>query len=93
MEWATKPFFVNGYGVKVNAQTYERHLQKDLLPAVQRLYIYKNWIFVQNNALPHRSNLLQDFLQEHSIHVLSKHMNGPPRYLIAIPWVIIFGIK
>ena len=31
---ATKPFFVNSYGVKVNAETYKRHLQKVVLPAV-----------------------------------------------------------
>ena len=61
---ATKPFFVNGSGVKVNAQTYKRHLQKELLPAVQRLNNHKNWIFVQDNATSHRSNLVQDFLQK-----------------------------
>ena len=44
---ATKPFFVNGCGVKVNAQTYKQHLQKELLSAVQRLYLHKNWIPVQ----------------------------------------------
>ena len=61
---ATKPFFVNGCEVKVNAQTYKRHLQKELLPAVQRLYKQKNWIFVQDNELSHRSNPVQDFIQE-----------------------------
>ena len=61
---ATKPFFVNGCEVKVNAQTYKRHLQKELLPAVQRLYKHKNWIFVQDNELSHRSNPVQDFIQE-----------------------------
>ena len=61
---ATKPFFVNGCGVKMNAKTCKRHLQKELLPAVQRLYKHKNCIFVQDNAPSHRSNLVQDFLQE-----------------------------
>ena len=60
----TKPLFVNGSGVKENAQTYKRHLQKELLSAVQRLYIRKNWIFEQDNVPSHRSNLVQDFLQE-----------------------------
>ena len=50
--------------MKVNAQTYKRHLQKELLPAVQRLYKHKNWIFVQDNELSHRSNPVQDFIQE-----------------------------
>ena len=61
---ATKPFFVNGCGVKMHAKKYKRHLQKELLPAVQRLYKHKNWIFVQDNAPSHRSNLVQGFLQE-----------------------------
>ena len=38
---ATKQFFVDGCGVKI-MQTYKRHLQKEILPAVQRLYIYKS---------------------------------------------------
>ena len=59
----TKPFFVNGCGVKMNAKTYKQHLQKELLPAVQRLYKH-NWIFVQDNTPSHRSNHVQDFLQE-----------------------------
>ena len=48
----------------MNAQAYKRHLQKELLPAVQCLYIHKNWIFVQDNAPSHHSNHVQDFLQE-----------------------------
>ena len=61
---ATKPSFVNGCEVKMNAKIYKRHLQKELLPAVQRLYKHKNWIFVQDNTPSHRSNLVQDLLQE-----------------------------
>ena len=61
---ANKSFFVNGCGVKVNTQTHKRHLQKELLPVVQRLNNHKNWIFVQDNAPSHRSNLVQDFLQK-----------------------------
>ena len=55
---ATKPFFVNGCEVKMNAKIYKRHLQKELLPAVQCLYKHKNWIFVQDNAPLHSSNLV-----------------------------------
>ena len=64
MEWGNQTFSFNGCGVKLNAKTYKRHLQKELLPAVQRLYKHKNWIFVQHNAPSHRSNLVQDILQE-----------------------------
>ena len=44
---ATKPFFVIRCGVKMNTKTYQRHLEKELLPAVQRLYKQKDWNFVQ----------------------------------------------
>ena len=33
------------------------------------------------------------FYKKHSIHVLSKHMNGPCHHLIPIPSISIFGIK
>ena len=74
----TKPFFVNGCGVKMNAKSYKRHLQKELLPAFQRLYKHKNWIFVQDNALSHRSNLVQDFLQETRNSSFIKTHEWPP---------------
>ena len=75
---ATKPFFVNGCGVKMNAKTHKRHLQKELLPAVQPLYKHKNWIFVQDNAPSNRSNFAQDFLQETlNSHFIKTH-EWPP---------------
>ena len=39
-----------------------KHLQKELLPAVQRLCKHKNWIFLQDNTPQHSSNLVKDFL-------------------------------
>ena len=33
------------------------------------------------------------FYKKHLIYVLSKHPNDPPRHLIAVPSIIIFGIK
>ena len=39
-----------------------KRLQKELSPAVQRLYKQKNWIFLQDNAPQYRSNFVQDFL-------------------------------
>ena len=51
---ATKPFFVNGYEVKMNAKTYKRHWLMNI----------KNWIFLQDNTSSHRQNPIQDFLQE-----------------------------
>ena len=62
---AIQPFFVNGCGVKMNAKTYKRHLQKELLPAVQRFYKHKNCTFVQDNAPSHCSNVV--IYKKHSI--------------------------
>jgi len=33
---ATKPFFVNDRGLKVNSKSYKKHLEKELLPEVDR---------------------------------------------------------
>ena len=67
---AIQSFFVNGCGVKMNAKTYKRHLQKELLPDVQRFYKHKNCTFVQDNAPSHCSNFV--IYKKHSIYVLSK---------------------
>ena len=50
--------------MKLNAEIYKQHLQKEFLPAVQRIYKHKNWIFIQDNAPSHRLNLVRDFLHE-----------------------------
>ena len=78
MEWGNQTFSFNGCGVKMNAKTYKRHLQKELLPAVQRLYKHKNWIIVQDNAPSHCSNLVQDFLQETLNSSFIKTHEWPP---------------
>jgi len=33
----TKPFFVNDRGLKVNSKSYKKHLEKELLPEVDRV--------------------------------------------------------
>ena len=37
----------------MNAKTYKRHVQKELLPAVQRLYKHKNWVLYK--AMQHHT--------------------------------------
>ena len=34
---ATKPFFVNENGIKVNKENYCKHLKKQLFPAIKKL--------------------------------------------------------
>ena len=61
---ATKPFFVNNKGVKVNAVNYHKHLKKELFPAIEKLINQDDWIFIQDGASLHTSNLVQNFLKE-----------------------------
>ena len=45
---ATKPFFVNNKGLKVNARRYKTHLEKELLPNIESMMKLKDWIFIQD---------------------------------------------
>lgn len=59
---ATKPFFVNDKGLKVNAINYHKHLQNELFPAIEKVTPRKDWIFAQDGATSHTSNLVQNHL-------------------------------
>ena len=60
---ATRPFFVTGKGLKVNATRYQKHLKQELFPAIERVVSRKNWIFMQDGASSHMANIVQDFLK------------------------------
>lgn len=60
----TRPIFVNKQGLKVNAKNYRDHLKNKLFPAINKVYPRQNWIFIQDGASSHTSNLVQDFLRE-----------------------------
>ena len=60
----TKPFFVNAKGLKVNGKRYHNHLKKELFPAIDALVQRDDWIFAQDGAPSHRSNLVQGFLKD-----------------------------
>ena len=61
---ATKPFFMNESGIKVNKENYCKHIKKQLFPAIKNLAKRDDCIFVQDSAPSHRSNLVQDFLEK-----------------------------
>ena len=42
---ATKPFFVTGKGLKINSISYKRHLEKELLPDIEKVVKRKDWVF------------------------------------------------
>ena len=75
---ATKPFFVNSGGIKVNAVSYKKHLEKKLLPAVETMFTHEQWIFLQDGAPAHGSNLVQDFMKERLKKRFVKKTDWPP---------------
>jgi len=60
----TRPIFVKRKGLKVNAKNYKNHLKRELFPAIEKIYPRRDWIFIQDGASSHTSNIVQDFLQE-----------------------------
>ena len=61
---ATKPFFVNDRGLKVNATNYVKHLKNELFPAIKEVYPRNDWIFAQDGASSHTANMTQKYLQD-----------------------------
>ena len=43
---ATKTFFVNNKGLKVNAKRCKALLEKELLPNIESMMKRKDWIFI-----------------------------------------------
>ena len=60
----TRPFFVNEGGIKVNAVRYHQHLKRELFPAIEKFMTRGDWIFVQDGASSHTSDLVQGFLSD-----------------------------
>ena len=75
---ATKPFFVNNKGLKVNAKRYKTLLEKELLSNIESMMKRKDWIFIQDSASSHRANLVQDFLSEKLNKRFVKYSEWPP---------------
>ena len=75
----TQPFFVNNRGMKVNAKNYLNHLKKELFPTIEEVYKRNDWIFVQDGAPSHRSNLVQEFLEETMQRRYAKRTEWLPR--------------
>ena len=81
----TKPFFVNENGIKVNKDNYCKHLTKQLFPATKTLVKRDDWTFVQDSALSHRSNLVQDFLEKSLKRRFVECVKWPPSSLNVNP--------
>ena len=44
---ASKPFFVSSKGLKVDSETYKKHLEEELLPDIECIVNRTDWIFIQ----------------------------------------------
>ena len=75
----TRPIFVNRQGLKVNAKNYRNHLKNKLFPAINKIYPRENWIFIQDGASSHTSNLVQDFLKATIPRRFVKKDQWPPK--------------
>ena len=74
----TKPFFLDPAVAKVNEVVYTNHLKSQLLPAIDKLYPSKDYIFVQDGASSHTSDRCQDFLL--------KTLKSKSRFVAADEW-------
>ena len=74
----TKPFLVNGKGIKVNATRYHQHLKKELFSAIEKFMTRGDWIFVQDGASSHTSDLVQNFLRKTLTNRFVRKDEWPP---------------
>ena len=72
------PFFVSDSKIKVNGKSYLKHLRKDLIPFLERMYPRNDCIFVQDSAPSHRANIVQAFLKEKLGKRFVKNTEWPP---------------
>ena len=75
---ATKPFFVNEKGLKVDSIRYRAHLQKELFPAIRKVYKKDDWFFIQDGAPSHTAKITQEFLQKTLRSRFVKSCEWPP---------------
>ena len=75
----TKPFFVNKKGLKINGKSYRDHLKKQLFPEINKVYPRNDWIYLQDGAPSHRSNLVQEFLNNTIPRRFIKKEEWPPK--------------
>ena len=69
---------MNDKGLNVNSKTYKKHLEKELPLDTASVMKRNDWIFIQDSAPSHRTNLVQDFLMEKLPKRFVKHNERPP---------------
>ena len=75
----TRPIFVNNKGLKINAKNYRNHLKRQLFPAIEKVYPRDDWIFLQDGASSHTSNIIQNLPSETIPRRFIKKDQWPPK--------------
>ena len=75
----SQPFFIGGNGIKVSGASYLKHLCDDLIPAVEAMYLNKDFTFVQDSAPSHCANQVQNFLKQKLKSRFVKNTDWPPK--------------
>ena len=75
----SQPFFIGGNGIKMNRASYLKHLCDDLIPAVEAMYLNKDFTFVQDSAPSHCANQVQNFLKQKLKSRFVKNTDWPPK--------------
>ena len=60
----SRPTIVDAQTTKVSGAYYTKHVDEDLLPAMNKLYPDQNGIFIQDGASSHTSNVCQQYLSK-----------------------------
>lgn len=60
----TPPFFVDPAKSKVTGELHTKHLRTQLIPACKKLYPQEDFIFLQDGAPSHTSNVCQSYLKD-----------------------------
>ena len=68
----------SAYHTKMNSKLHKKHLEKELIPDIEQIMNRNDWIFIQDSAPSHCSNLVQDFLSETLNKRFIKHNEWPP---------------
>ena len=75
----SQPFLIGGNGIKLNGVSYLKHLRNDVIPAVEAMYLNKDFTFVQDSAPSHRANQVQNFLKQKLKSRFVKNTDWPPK--------------
>ena len=73
----TPPYFMEE-NEKVNQISFKKHLEEDLIPALEQLYPRKDFVYLQDGAPSHRAQTVQQYLAKKLKTRFVKREEWPP---------------